>query len=156
MSLTRTQSLGVLGALVVVMVVVYARAFRHPAAPPEAQAPMTMQAPDRAMTPASSSAVPASIPAATPELLAGRASQHQYAATLAWGRDPFVAGEASGEGSGLELSGILWDPAQPMAIINGQTFHPGEECEGYRVVEITQETVTLTDGTDTFRLTTVR
>jgi hypothetical protein len=152
----RAQSLGVLGALAVVMVVVYARAFRRPAEPSDASAPTAIRVSDAAVTPTSSNASPAAVPLATAEVLTARAAQRQYAATLAWGRDPFVVGEASGEGSGLELSGILWDPAQPMAIINGQTVHPGEECEGYRVVEITQETVTLTDGTDTFRLTTVR
>ncbi|GEM_PF-1792198 len=103
-----------------------------------------------------SSAKAMTVPLMASEALAARETQRQRATKLAWEREPFVSGSLSGEASGLELSGILWDPAQPMAIINGQMVHPGEECEGYRVVEITPETVTLTDGTETFHLTTLR
>ena len=152
----RTPSLILLGALAVVMAAVYARAFRHPTATSSTPAPAAAEAPEASTTPPSSAIEPLVVPAMSPEALAARESQRRRATTLAWGRDPFLAGGASGEASGLELSGILWDPAQPMAIINGQTLHPGDECEGYRVVTITQETVTLTDGAETFHLTTVR
>ena len=68
------------------------------------------------------------------------------ATELAWGRDPFTGGSADSEVSGFDLSGILWDAAAPIAVINGQMLRVGDEVEGYRVVTITQDRVTLSDG----------
>ncbi len=154
MSLSRPQSLGVFGVLVVVMVLVYVRAFR----PSTPSMPTVSAETSKMVTPAVSLSTSEvlEVPAVSSAMMAQRAEQRQRAAGLAWGRDPFVAGSSVGEASGLELSGILWDPAQPMAIINGQTLHPGDECEGYRITTITTDTVTLTDGTESFSLTTAR
>jgi len=52
----------------------------------------------------------------------------------------------------LTLSGILWDANQPMAIINGQTLHVGDHLEGYRVTDITQARVSVSDGTQILQL----
>ena len=71
---------------------------------------------------------------------------------LAWRRDPFTRGAALDQMSGLTLSGIMWDPQLPMAIINGQTVRVGEELEGYEVLRISEDRVSVTDGTDTFHL----
>lgn len=150
----RTQSLVLLAVLAVVMVLVYVRAFRPPT---PSVPPVVVDTPHVVTTSLSSS--PSEVleaPAISSEAIAQRAEQRRRAAVLAWGRDPFVAGSSVGEASGLELSGILWDPSQPMAIINGQTLHPGDECEGYRIVTITPDTVTLTDGAESFSLTTAR
>jgi hypothetical protein len=57
-----------------------------------------------------------------------------------------------GELSGLSVSGILWDPTKPIAIINGAMVHVGEEIEGYQVLAINQDRVSVTDGTQTFQL----
>ena len=154
MSLSRTQSLGIFGVLLVVMGFVYTRALWRPAPLPAAPSETSATEPVGAPRPAALE-TPAILPLSA-ETVAARDTQRRRATALAWGRDPFLAGDSSGEASGLELSGILWDPAQPMAIINGHTVHPGEECDGYRVVTITQDTVTLTDGAETFHLTTIR
>ena len=71
---------------------------------------------------------------------------------LAWRRDPFTKGAAMGERSGLTLSGILWDPNAPLAILNGQMVRVGDEIGGYHVLEITQDHVAVSDGTHTIDL----
>ena len=81
-----------------------------------------------------------------------RSLQRQRAAQLLWGRDPFVRSTTTHQVNGLTLSGILWDAATPMAIINGQTLRVGEECDGYRVVDITPSEVVVTDETQPFQL----
>jgi len=150
--MTRTQSLGVLGVLLVVMVAVYARALRpqpaRRAAGSDAQATEAVVAP--AQPRESSEAV---ILLALPQApLPSRAPQRERARDLAWERDPFSLGTSGAAVSGLELSGILWDPTAPVAILNGQMVHVGQECEGYRIVEIAKDRVTVTDGAETFSL----
>lgn len=83
-----------------------------------------------------------------------RETQQEEAQGLTWSRDPFLAGGAAADLGELTCSGILWDPQQPLALINGRTLGIGEEVEGYRVLEITRDTVTLSDGAQTVTLTT--
>ena len=83
---------------------------------------------------------------------APREAQRQRLAAISWGRDPFTRAAGSGQVSGLSLSGILWDASAPIAIINGQMLHAGEEIDGYRVVEILQDRVSVTDGAQTSQL----
>ena len=52
----------------------------------------------------------------------------------------------------LEVSGILWDTTQPLAVINGQTVRVGQELDGYQIIEISPDRVSVTDGTETFQL----
>ena len=142
------QQAALLGGLVIVMIAVYARASRsarssEPAAPAGADQPQAS-----GETPSSGE----SAPPALPDRSAQRETQRQEAERLAWARDPFTRGQAEGEGASLTLSGILWDAHQPLAIINGQMLQVGEEYEGYRVVEITQNRVSLTDGVQTLQL----
>ena len=82
-----------------------------------------------------------------------REAQRQRLAAISWSRDPFTRSAGAGQASGLSLSGILWDASAPIAIINGQMRHVGEEFDGYRIVEIVQDRVSVTDGTQTFQLT---
>ena len=139
------QQLSLLGAGLVLLVLVYARALYHPSpgaeAVPAAGAPAAVQASGAAsgglITAARSTA---------------REAQRQRAGNLVWGRDPFTR-SALGQISGLALSGILWDPSQPIAIINGQMLRVGEEIDGFRVVQIEQDHVGLSDGGQTFSLT---
>ena len=88
-------------------------------------------------------------------LASKRAEQRQRALLLTWSRDPF-AGTATSSATtprkSLVLSGILWDPRQPLALINGKTVQVGEEIEGYRILEITHDSVSVTDGTHTSQL----
>ena len=146
--MTRSQQQGIIFvALLGVLVVVYARAFRRAshAQPSDPTAEVPPPAPA-----ASSQGAPAALLA--PEVPAQREAQRERAAQLAWGRDPFMRGARAGQASGLTLSGVLWDPNQPMAIINGQMVHVGDELEGYRILEITQDRVSVTDGTQTLQL----
>jgi hypothetical protein len=137
------QQLLVLGGLAIVMTGVYARAWRlgRMPAPPAAPAPVEAAAPaheagpmlgDRPVSPQ-------------------RPAQQARLAALHWARDPFLRG-SGGLLDALNLSGILWDAAQPMAIINGEMVGVGETIEGYRVVGITQATVAVSDGTETLTL----
>jgi hypothetical protein len=41
------------------------------------------------------------------------------------------------------LSGIIWDPANPIAMINGLDLHVGDSVKGARVVEIRIDSVVL-------------
>lgn len=65
-----------------------------------------------------------------------------------WGRDPFVVGagvapEASGSGA---LTGIFSDPKMSYCIIDGNVVKVGEEVSGYKILEITKDSVTVKIG----------
>ena len=79
------------------------------------------------------------------------ATQQKAARQTTWRRDPFTQGAAGGNHA-LSLNGILWNDQQPMAIINDQTVRVGESIEGYTVVEIGKDFVSVTDGTQTIQL----
>ena len=143
--MTRPQKqlmlLGVLGA---VMVAVYVRALR----------PSPSEEPAQRATPAAE--VPASKPVdavSIPLQPSGdREAQRARAVRLAWTRDPFLRGARGGMMSGFTLSGILWDEEEPLAIINGQMLHVGDDIEGYQVTEILHDRVAISDGADSHQL----
>lgn len=137
------QQLAMFVALVGVMIAVYARALRPPSSP-------AGSAQDPPVAPPSASPGPRAAQA-PPEPLA-REAQRQHATLLAWGRDPFAQGVMTSQASRLVLLGIVWDAQQPLAIVNGRTVRVGEELDGYRIVEIAQDRVSVTDGTQTFQL----
>ena len=139
------QQLACLLVLLGVMLAVYTKAFRKPSMPPR-ELLQPQAAVDVSTAPQSGREF------AMPQRAAQREAQRQRTTLLAWGRDPFTRGAATGDGSGLALAGILWDPQQPMAIINGRTVQVGAELEGYRVTDITQDRVSVTDGTQIFQL----
>ena len=145
------QQLILLGVLGVIMVAVYARAFAPRSA---STSPPAEEAQVVAAVPAGEPADTGGVTLLLPESSAKREAQRTRAARLAWSRDPFFRGGGASGTSGLTLSGILWDPTAPMAIVNGQPVHVGEEIEGYRVVEIGTDHVAVSDGAETFRLTT--
>ena len=71
-----------------------------------------------------------------------------------WGDSPFqverhtarvslVGGVRSQE---YILSGILWDPKTPSAIVDQQVVVVGDRLDGWRVVDIRKDGVTLSDG----------
>lgn len=67
----------------------------------------------------------------------------------AWGRNPFVATKKPGEPiEELNLGGILWDKDKPVAIINDNMVGIGDAVGAYKVVDITQDSVALNDGTE--------
>lgn len=65
-----------------------------------------------------------------------------------FGRDPFSKQPivTSDSSQALHLSGILWDEANPTAVINDEIVAVGSEIEGRRVTEITKNRVILEDG----------
>lgn len=136
------RQVAALGVLLVVMAGVYARAFRRPA--PSA-APSTPAALPEGRAPV------AGMVDQDPGLSARREAQRAGLEELAWARDPFSRGPARGQKE-LTLSGILWDAAQPLAIINGETLQPGETIDGFRVLSIEPASVVMTDGTETLQL----
>lgn len=154
--MTRLQKqAGMLAALVLIMVPIYARALRPPKAPPRPLSPAAIPTEElpRAVQTSLTPGLP--VPLASPvpqELLAHRKAQRQRATLLPWRRDPFSPAATGSQGSGLVLSGILWDPVQPIAIINGHPVKGGDEVEGYRVVEIAPDRVTVSDGATTQHL----
>ena len=137
----------ILGVLACVMILVYARAFApHRTTAPPHPAPVTTSA--SAATPA-----PGQVAASSGRVSAShRAAQRAASQQVTWGRDPFLRGRTTDTTSDLTLSGILWDASQPMAIINGQTLHVGDQLEGYHVTEITQDHVSVSDGTQILQL----
>jgi hypothetical protein len=65
-----------------------------------------------------------------------------------WGRDPFAIGGGSAEqGAGqASLSGIFCDPEKSYCIIDGKVAKVGDEVSGYKILEITKDTVTVKAG----------
>ena len=144
MSRSQKQLLA-LALLVVVLIGVFLRAF----APRRAASRAAASAEAAAEPMPAASTIPGV--SAPQEVLARREAQRARASELSWNRDPFTRGRSVAVG-GFTLSGILWDAQQPIAIINGQMLQVGEELDGYRVAEIAQDRVSLTDGTHTYQL----
>ncbi len=98
----------------------------------------------------------AAAPAPSSEKPSAEQSQSRYSE---WGENPFIIDRHGGQSSveaapvGPTLSGILWDPSNPCAVINGHLVGVGDHVEGCRVVEITKDEVVLSDGVTTKTLT---
>ena len=66
-----------------------------------------------------------------------------------WGRDPFyqhvnrTADSSAVDQATLRLLGILYREVNPQALINGAVFTEGDSIQGYRVVKIAREHITL-------------
>lgn len=80
--------------------------------------------------------------------------QHSRAADkLSWGRNPFtLMGGSERSASGLSLTGILWDPKTPQAIINDTVVGVGDRISDQTVTEIDSDKVVLNDGTQNYEL----
>jgi len=102
---------------------------------------------DLASTPAET--VEKTEPAATRVAIGPSARSAKKSNYNAWGRNPFVATKKPGAPVGeLNLGGILWDKDKPMAVINDNMVGIGDTVGAYKVVDITQDSVTLNDGTE--------
>ncbi len=81
-----------------------------------------------------------------------------------WKRDPFAPfpgaqAPSSGNdnpptvgavsGTDLRLQGILWDAGKPTALINDEMVQPGSVIAGWKVIEIHQDRVLISDGKST-------
>ena len=135
-------------SLVVILVFTYARAFsmRRPS-PPAPPSPVAASGNGSSAPQASDDSSTTARPSRTT-----REAQRRRAATLDWRRDPFILSGVGEEAHGLHLSGILWDPAKPLAIIDGQTVQVGDQLGEYRITSIDRETVTISNGTATTTL----
>ena len=72
---------------------------------------------------------------------------------LGVGRDPFTLRMISSKSvKGESLSGIIWDDDVPMAVINGQILTVGDSIGGNTLVDIKEESVVLSDGTNQYEL----
>lgn len=49
----------------------------------------------------------------------------------------------------LKLQGILYNPGNPSAVLNGRTLYVGDRVNGFRVLAITPQSVTLASATAT-------
>jgi hypothetical protein len=64
-------------------------------------------------------------------------------------RDPFISVPIVSEKSlhpEISLTGILWDKAKPLAIIDGNVVKKGQRVGNKTIVEIKQDRVILSDG----------
>lgn len=69
-----------------------------------------------------------------------------------WGRDPFTPAKEITSLMDLNLMGILWDEANPQAIINDKIVKINDTIDNNRVIEIKKNSVTLTDGRNKIEL----
>lgn len=53
----------------------------------------------------------------------------------------------------VTVNGIVWDPADPYAILNGEVYRVGDELNGYTVQAITDTLVILSNPEDEFTIT---
>ena len=73
-------------------------------------------------------------------------------------RDPFIPAGQKTPGTPkkktepLVLSGVLWDDANPQAMIGDQIFGEGDTIQGYKVIDIQKTKVILDNGTATLEL----
>lgn len=146
MSLSRKQwiTLGVLGIL---LVVVWARALSTPG--------------NRSGRGTRGPAVagPAAPPKSLPQAAAAAAGLAREPSSAEWKENPFLADRQPDRPiptvdnpEGMILSGILWDPVAPTAVVNNQVVGPGESVGPWQVVEIQRDRVILSDGTSALTL----
>jgi hypothetical protein len=71
-----------------------------------------------------------------------------------WSRCPFsgkIYSEAEGR-QDLNLSGIMWSPKKPLAVINERVVKAGDKIFGSVVIEIRKDKVILNNGSADFEL----
>jgi hypothetical protein len=99
--------------------------------------------------PASGVITPSTLPAALQPVVKKYAGD-----TGSWGRCPFsgkIYAEAEGR-QDLELSGIMWSPKKPLAVINNRVVKVGDKIFGSTVIEIRKDKVILNNGSADFEL----
>ncbi len=101
--------------------------------------------------------------------ISGADGQDEYAAGAGEVRDPMVApagvlktstqpqteapARAVARLPSMSLSGIIWDPQNPVVMIDGVDLHVGDRIKGARVVEIRADSVVLSFGSKQYILT---
>ncbi|MDD4879722.1 MAG: hypothetical protein PHR22_04635 [Candidatus Omnitrophica bacterium] len=123
------QQLAVLGVVVAIFIVVTAMAVLKP----------------RAKKPGEAKAAPAGTAQAQRPVLQKELMKSSF---KSWGKDPFAIGGGPAEaGAGpAALSGIFCDPGKSYCIIDGKVAKVGDTVSGYKILEISNETVTIKAG----------
>lgn len=101
--------------------------------------------------------------------ISGANGQDEYAAEAGEVRDPMVAPAGALKTTtqpeteaparvvtrlpNMWLSGIIWDPENPVVMIDGQDLHVGDRIKGARVVEIRADSVVLSFASKEYVLT---
>lgn len=94
-------------------------------------------------------------PAVAPESASVFEQLKEEASRLKLGRDPFNKPVGPAANAGPVLSGIVWDPREPAAIIDGQIVRIGDMLASpavEKVVDIGKNHVILNDGTRNLEL----
>ncbi len=72
---------------------------------------------------------------------------------VSWDRDPFLLPQEPARSSTrLNLSGIIWDEKNPIAIINDSFIGIDDKIDDNTVVDIKESSVILNDGVNDFEL----
>ncbi|MDD5072935.1 MAG: hypothetical protein PHX64_03545 [Candidatus Omnitrophica bacterium] len=123
------QQLVILGVVIAIFIAVTAMAVLKP----------------RAKKPEEAKAAPA---AAAPAQKPVFQKERMTSLFKSWGRDPFAIGGGPAEvGAGpASLSGIFCDPGKSYCIIDGKVAKVGDQVSGYKILEITKDTVTVKSG----------
>lgn len=82
------------------------------------------------------------------------AALNEKFSAIDWARDPFslVTIKAHDLGATAVLTGIVWDADSPIAVFGDRFVKAGEEIQRYRILEIKQGTVMLSDGEAIYEL----
>ncbi len=144
MSLSRKQwiTLAVLGLLVVV---VWTRALFRPGDRPRQGLPGPTPVGDAGSPQALRQAAAPAAAASAAEPSSGEWKENPFLAD----RQPDRPAPTVDNPEGMILSGILWDPESPTAVVDNQVVGPGESVGSWRVVEIQKDRVILSDGSST-------
>lgn len=68
-------------------------------------------------------------------------------ADMQWGRDPFsLTPDKQTETGTFQLSAVIWDETNPIAIINNEVVGIGQEIDGCQVIKINKDNVILKKG----------
>jgi hypothetical protein len=52
----------------------------------------------------------------------------------------------------LAIEGIMWDPVEPAALINGKIYNVGDKIQGYKILKINKDSVEVTKGSLIFKV----
>ncbi|MFA5260848.1 MAG: hypothetical protein WC450_06440 [Candidatus Omnitrophota bacterium] len=147
----KTQ-LAITGVLVVILAVILAMGMGKSGKKNKRRKPPAARGGTSVQTPKSPAARP------SPKLPPYRQLQAE-AQSMPLVRDPFTLKpieKEEGDGTPQEvkfsLIGIAWDPGQPKAIINNKIVQVGTQLDRYTVMEITEDKVILSDGTEKLEL----
>jgi hypothetical protein len=98
-------------------------------------------------------AAPVSVDTLTPKILPA-VSVVDSEQPVSWGRCPFSGQVYSRREDAVDLilTGIIWDPRNPQALINGEVFGEGSFIGEFKIIKIYDDHVTISSGGDSLEL----